>query len=96
MAGNVAYGGSQALLVPVCVDAYTATTGAAPCRPQTVMSEAHMTKEERRIVQLVRDLDLERHKRVQAERQAVALRAVIARLKAQRAVKQEPDQVRPC
>src|SRR5262245_4743545 len=50
---------------------------------------------------LVRDLDLERHKRKLAEKQASALRAVIARLMAERRAarqpgKSEPEQPRVC
>jgi hypothetical protein len=39
-----------------------------------------MTKQEQQIAKLIRDLDLEKHKRIQAERQASALRMVIGRL----------------
>jgi predicted DNA-binding ribbon-helix-helix protein len=52
-----------------------------------------LTKDERRIAQLVRQLDEERRKRIHAERSASALRLVVARMMADRRkpeVKVEP------
>jgi hypothetical protein len=54
-----------------------------------------MTKDEATIARLVRELDLERHKRVQAERRTQALRMVIARMKAQRHATKQPEPDRP-
>jgi hypothetical protein len=56
-----------------------------------------MTKDQTTISRLVRDLDLERHRRVQAERTARALRMTLARVMAERRMakqQREPDQPR--
>jgi hypothetical protein len=57
-----------------------------------------MTKAEATITRLVRDLDLERHKRLQAERKARALRMTLARVMAERRASrhERPDQPRAC
>jgi hypothetical protein len=54
-----------------------------------------MTKEQQQVAKLVRDLDLEKHRRIQAERQARALRMTLARLMAERRAAKQPSKPEP-
>jgi hypothetical protein len=54
-----------------------------------------LTRDKRRIAQLVQQLDEERRKRIKAERSTLALRLVVARLMAERRRHPEPEKPRP-